>query len=213
MANRRLFFWKENSIWREEKYMSNKKPVKSVESVESGESKMSFGRIFPIGIVVLLAVGVFGAIGSNLNLFGGSSNAIPTTQNSVTPNSATQHSSSAKTVSPTNATVTTATPVLSKEIIYAGSRMVAVEDANANAAPPADLAVWRPSSGVWYVLGGPNSAQTFFQWGVNGDKTAQGDYDGDGKTDFCVFRPASSSNPNSVFWITKSSENNSYSER
>jgi hypothetical protein len=46
--------------------------------------------------------------------------------------------------------------------------------------------------------------------GVNGDKTAQGDYDGDGKTDFCVFRPANNSNPNSVFWITKSSENNSY---
>jgi len=32
-----------------------------------------------------------------------------------------------------------ATPQLSKEYIYAGSRMLAVEDANANAAPPADL--------------------------------------------------------------------------
>ena len=38
----------------------------------------------------------------------------------------------------------TPTPQLSKEYIYAGSRLLAVEDANANAAPPADLAVWRP---------------------------------------------------------------------
>src|SRR5438445_5246973 len=38
------------------------------------------------------------------------------------------------------------TPQLSKEYIYAGSRLLAVEDANANAAPPADLAVGRPST-------------------------------------------------------------------
>jgi hypothetical protein len=43
--------------------MSNKKSVKAVESIESIESKTNFGRIFPIGIVVLLAVGVFGAVG------------------------------------------------------------------------------------------------------------------------------------------------------
>ena len=82
------------------------------------------------------------------------------------------------------------TPQLSKTYIYAGSRLLAVEDANANAAPPADLAVWRPSSGTWYVLGGTGSAQTYFQWGTNGDKPVQGDYDGDGKTDFSVFRPS-----------------------
>jgi hypothetical protein len=87
----------------------------------------------------------------------------------------------------------TPTPVtLSKEYIYAGSRLLAVEDANANAAPPADLAVWRPSTGIWYVLGGPGSQQTFFQWG-NGttnppDIPVPGDYDGDGKTDFAIFR-------------------------
>jgi hypothetical protein len=41
------------------------------------------------------------------------------------------------------------TPQLKVEYIHAGSRLLAVEDANANAAPPADLAVWRPSTGQW----------------------------------------------------------------
>jgi FG-GAP-like repeat len=78
--------------------------------------------------------------------------------------------------------------------------MLAVEDANANAAPPADVAVWRPSTGTWYVLGGTGSQQTFYQWGANGDQPAPGDYDGDGKTDFSIFRPISGQ-----WWITQSS--------
>src|SRR5687768_8965996 len=48
----------------------------------------------------------------------------------------------------------TPTPQLSKELIYAGSgRLLAVVDANAQEAPPADLAVWRPSTGGWWILG------------------------------------------------------------
>jgi hypothetical protein len=169
------------------------------------ESNPSFGRMFPLGIIALLAVGVFGAVGSNLNLFGGNSSAIPTAQNSANPNSATQNATSSQPISPTNATVTSATPTLSKEYIYAGSRMLAVEDANANAAPPADLAVWRPSNGVFYVLGGTGSQQTFFQWGIPTDQPAPGDYDGDGKTDFAIFRPSSGQ-----WWVVKSSDNTSF---
>jgi hypothetical protein len=83
------------------------------------------------------------------------------------------------------------TPQLSKEYIYAGSRLLAVEDANANAAPPADLAVWRPgTNGVFYVLGGPGSQQTVYQWGTTGDVPVPGDFDGDGQTDFAVWRPS-----------------------
>lgn len=82
----------------------------------------------------------------------------------------------------------TPTPQLSKEYIYAGSRLLAVEDAGASAVPPADLAVWRPSDGYWYVMGGTGSAQTFHPWGASGDQPAPGDYDGDGKTDFAIYR-------------------------
>lgn len=103
--------------------------------------------------------------------------------------------------SPMAAPLPAATPQLSKEYIYAGSRMLAVEDAGANAAPPADLAVWRPASGVWFILGADNSQPSPTQFGSPGDKPVQGDYDGDGKTDFAVFRQ---SNGNGIWYIQPS---------
>lgn len=98
------------------------------------------------------------------------------------------------------------TPQLSKEYIYAGSRLLAVEDKNANGAPPSDLAIWRPSTGIWWVLGGTGSQQVSFQWGATGDVPVPGDFDGDGKTDFSIFRPSSNQ-----WWIFKSSDNTYYS--
>lgn len=94
----------------------------------------------------------------------------------------------------------TSTPQLSKEYIYAGSRLLAVEDANASAAPPSDLAVWRSSNGTWYVLGGPGSSGVIFSWGQAGDEPIPGDFDGDGKTDFSVFRPGTGTCPCAVTW-------------
>ncbi len=49
-----------------------------------------------------------------------------------------------------------------------------------------DLAVWRPSDGVWYVRG-----MASVQWGAQGDKPVAGDYDGDHQTDYAVWRPSS----------------------
>ncbi|MCC7306663.1 MAG: VCBS repeat-containing protein [Acidobacteria bacterium] len=103
------------------------------------------------------------------------------------------------------------TPQLSREYVYAGSRLLAVEDANASAAPPADLAVWRPSNGTWYVLGGPGSQQTFQSWGQNGDTPIPGDFDGDGKTDFSVFRPGTGTCPCAATWYIINSGNGSWS--
>jgi hypothetical protein len=87
----------------------------------------------------------------------------------------------------------TPTPLsLSKSYVYAGSRLLAVEDANANATPPSDLAIWRPSSGEWWVMAGTGTQQATQAWGASGDVPVPGDYDGDGKTDFAVFRPSNS---------------------
>lgn len=96
----------------------------------------------------------------------------------------------------------TPTPQLSKEYVYSGSRLLSVVDANASEVPPADLGVWRPSTGVWYILG---ATQTTYTWGVSGDKPAQGDFDGDGKTDFSVYRPS-----DGKWYIVRSSDGSDY---
>ena len=52
-----------------------------------------------------------------------------------------------------------------------------------------DLAVWRPSGGVWYRIN--SGADTFAatQFGDSQDRPVAADYDGDGKADLAVFRP------------------------
>lgn len=52
----------------------------------------------------------------------------------------------------------------------------------------ADIAVWRPSNGVWY-LNQSTAGYRFVQWGVSGDVPVPGDYDADGRTDVAVWRP------------------------
>src|SRR5205823_3549184 len=47
----------------------------------------------------------------------------------------------------------------------------------------ADIAVWRPSTGTWYVKN-----QYTVAWGVSTDIPVPGDYNADGKTDLAVFR-------------------------
>ena len=49
----------------------------------------------------------------------------------------------------------------------------------------ADIAVWRPSNGTWYIRG-----QASVRWGVPGDIPVPGDYNGDGKAEIAVWRPA-----------------------
>jgi hypothetical protein len=55
----------------------------------------------------------------------------------------------------------------------------------------ADIGVFRPSTGAWYVIPSSNpSVPIAGQWGIQGDIPVPGDYDGDGKTDFAVWRPS-----------------------
>ncbi|MEN3334675.1 MAG: hypothetical protein V7641_4040, partial [Blastocatellia bacterium] len=64
----------------------------------------------------------------------------------------------------------------------------------------ADVAVFRPSTGTWYINNSSNGSTTTVVWGTNGDVPVAADYDGDGKTDVAVWRPS-----NGTWYIQKSS--------
>ena len=58
-----------------------------------------------------------------------------------------------------------------------------------------DIAVYRPSTGDWYLRNSASSytigsGNWYFQWGLAGDTPVPGDYDGDGKMDLAVYRPS-----------------------
>jgi len=63
-----------------------------------------------------------------------------------------------------------------------------------------DIAVYRPSSGVWYSLNSADGGFQAVQFGISEDKILPGDYDGDGKTDRAIWRPSTG-----VWYIQKSS--------
>jgi hypothetical protein len=54
----------------------------------------------------------------------------------------------------------------------------------------ADVAVFRPTNGNWFVLRSEDNSFFATQFGTTGDVAVQGDYDGDGKFDLGVFRPS-----------------------
>ncbi len=62
----------------------------------------------------------------------------------------------------------------------------------------ADIAVFRPSTGAWYVRNS-GGGSTVTNWGTTGDVAVAGDYDGDARTDIAVFRPSTGT------WYVKNS--------
>jgi hypothetical protein len=74
-----------------------------------------------------------------------------------------------------------------------------------------DVAVYRPSTGVWYVLTSTSGFRAAFArtWGLPGDIPIVGDFDKDGKNDLAVYRPATgvwfvpTSGSNYTSWIAR----------
>ncbi len=69
-----------------------------------------------------------------------------------------------------------------------------------------DLIVWRPSSGIFYILTSQSNfsyaAHISYQLGLPGDIPLTGDFDGDKKTDLAVWRPSNGT------WYFRSSTSN-----
>jgi len=68
----------------------------------------------------------------------------------------------------------------------------------------ADLTLYRPSTGVWWISQSTSNYTTYVSrtWGASTDIAVPGDYDGDGKADVAIFRPSTG-----AWWILKSSTN------
>src|SRR5205807_1298343 len=64
-----------------------------------------------------------------------------------------------------------------------------------------DIAVYRPSTGTWYIRRSSDGTTQQVQWGESGDVPVPGDYDGDGKADLAVFRPSTG-----TWYIRRSSD-------
>ena len=62
-----------------------------------------------------------------------------------------------------------------------------------------DFAVYRASTGVWYILNSGNGSTTIQNFGLSEDKPVAADYDGDGRADIAVFRPS-----NGVWYLLRS---------
>ena len=54
----------------------------------------------------------------------------------------------------------------------------------------ADITVFRPSNGTWFIKYSSTGTSAGIQWGNGLDVPMPGDYDGDGKVDIAVFRPS-----------------------
>ncbi len=54
------------------------------------------------------------------------------------------------------------------------------------------IAIFRPSTGEWFILRSEDATYYSYPFGTTGDIPAPGDYDGDGRFDATVFRPSDS---------------------
>ena len=61
----------------------------------------------------------------------------------------------------------------------------------------ADISVFRPETGTWWILNSSDSTYTATNWGINSDRIVPADYDGDGRIDKAVYR-------NGLWYVLKS---------
>lgn len=89
------------------------------------------------------------------------------------------------------------------DFIYGEPRATTHHPSDFDGDGTADLAVFRPSSGTWFVLNSGSNTFSGFQFGQAGDIPIDGDFDGDARNDIAIFRPSTGA------WFVLNSGNNS----
>jgi len=88
-------------------------------------------------------------------------------------------------------------------LLFNGNSALSVRTANDfDGDGKADISLYRPSTGEWFVNRSLLGTTNVTRWGLANDKLVQADYDGDGKTDIAVFREGTLG----FFWILNSSD-------
>jgi len=64
-----------------------------------------------------------------------------------------------------------------------------------------------PGSMVWWVNGSQTGTTTAYQFGISTDFAVPGDYDGDGKFDYAVYRAGATNAAQSTYYINRSTDN------
>jgi hypothetical protein len=68
----------------------------------------------------------------------------------------------------------------------------------------ADVAVFRPSTSIWYITQSSNGGGVLTAaFGSSGDRPIPADYDGDNKADVAIFRPSGATG-NGEWWLQRS---------
>ena len=76
------------------------------------------------------------------------------------------------------------------DFIYGEPRAADFHAADFDGDGTSDLAVWRPTTGQWFVIDSGSNTFHVSTFGVAGDIPVDGDFDGDSRADLAVFRPA-----------------------
>ncbi|HEY0048873.1 MAG TPA: VCBS repeat-containing protein [Pyrinomonadaceae bacterium] len=76
------------------------------------------------------------------------------------------------------------------DFIYGEPRAAQHHESDFDGDGTADLAVFRPGAGDWFVLNSGSNTFTGLHFGASGDLPVNGDVDGDSRNDFIVFRPS-----------------------
>ncbi len=95
--------------------------------------------------------------------------------------------------------------VVMDDFIYGEPRATEHHSSDFDGDGTADLAVFRPSIGTWFILNSGSNTFNGIQFGANGDVPIDGDFDGDSRNDIAVFRPSSGT------WFVRNSSNGAFS--